>query len=109
MRLNTSTTEAARPRRRVALTRPVLTHKYRRATGPGRVASMLQGKPNEAEPMSGQSLFLLRPLRQAPGLVAGGAGGGAGRALASLRGRLGAACRGRRAVARDPRDPRRLA
>src|SRR5260370_3048756 len=64
---------------------------------------------DEADGAPGQSVLFFWPLRKAAGLVAQGARGGAGRALAPLGGWSGPARRSDRPLARDPRHPRRLA
>src|ERR1700757_2260601 len=66
-------------------------------------------RPYEAHAATGKSVFLLGPLRQAAGVVAGGSRKGAGWSLASLGGRTGAPRRSDRPLARNPRDAGRLA
>ncbi len=54
-------------------------------------------------------MFFVRTLRQAAGLVDGGAGGRIGRPFAPFGCRSGATCRGGRPIAGDPRRAGRLA
>src|SRR5260370_20260398 len=73
------------------------------------VSLLCEEQLDEADAAQGQSVLFFRPLRKAAGLVAQGARGGAGWALAPLGGWFGPARRSDRPLARDPPHPRRLA
>src|ERR1700739_2418882 len=92
---------SAMSRRLVALTRRDRLHKFRPAK--------FEEPCDEAEPPPGQPVLLLRPLRQAAGMVARRARGSAIWGFASVGGRPRAPGRGRRALAGDPWHPDRLA